>query len=280
MSIMEALVLGLVQGLTEFLPVSSSGHLVLLQKIFGLSQDVLVFDTLIHGATLLAVFAVLWRDIWSILRKPLQPLTGYLVLATLPAVGAALLFRNLIEGAFASGAFLGFGFLITSAFLSVSEFLSRRPEKPQGMPGKLENPPPGRLAADMTWSDALVIGLLQAAAILPGISRSGSTLAGALGRGFDRDFGARFSFLLSIPAILGALVLQLRDLSGPETAPLAIGLPALAVGSLSAAVVGFFAVKLTLSIVRRRSLLGFALYTGFLGVLVLADQFGIHRFFL
>jgi undecaprenyl-diphosphatase len=291
MGIFEAVFLGAVQGLTEFLPVSSSGHLVLFQKILGISGPTLFFDTLVHGGTLIAVFIVLWRDIWAILRRIIQPLTAYLILATLPAVAAALIFGDAVEEAFNSGDFLGFAFLATSVLLILAEFFSKRA---RFLKGKRE----------MDWLDALVIGVLQALAIVPGISRSGSTLSGALSRGLKRDFAARFSFLLSIPAILGALILQIRDLlagslagspagSGAGAADAAgtsglagalpgiagTGLEALIAGTLSAALVGFFAIRIMLGIVRNRSLLGFAVYTGLLGILVLADRFVIHLVF-
>ncbi|GHV10878.1 undecaprenyl-diphosphatase 3 [Spirochaetia bacterium] len=278
MSIFEAILLGAIQGITEFLPVSSSGHLVLFQKILGISEPALFFDTMVHVGTLAAVFIILWKDILDILRKPVQPLTGYLILATLPAVIVALAGKNLIEAAFASGSFLGFAFLITAALLVGSEFLSRRTRagSPDGGGLKGKN--------DIRWPDALVIGILQGVAVIPGVSRSGATLSGALSRRLNRDFAARFSFLLSIPAILGALVLQVKDLADPGgLAESATGggigtLPIIA-GTLVAAVVGFFSVRLMLKIVRERSLLGFAVYTGILGLLVLIDQAGTHLFF-
>ncbi|GHU78306.1 undecaprenyl-diphosphatase 3 [Spirochaetia bacterium] len=276
MSIFEAILLGLIQGITEFLPVSSSGHLVLFQKILGLSEPALFFDTMVHVGTLAAVFVVLWKDIQDILRRIIQPLTFYLILATLPAVIIALACKDQIEAAFASGSFLGFAFLITAALLTVSELLSRRGGtgdlRPKVLKGKDE----------IRWPDALLIGILQGVAIIPGVSRSGATLSGALSRKLNRDFAARFSFLLSIPAILGALVLQVKDLVDPtEGAAVSGGIGALPLiaGTLTAAVVGFFSVRLMLKIVRERSLLGFALYTGILGVLVLIDQFGTHLFF-
>jgi undecaprenyl-diphosphatase len=261
----EAVILGAAQGLTEFLPVSSSGHLVLLQKIFGISESALLFDTMVHAGTLAAVFAVLRRDILALLRRPLQPLTGYLALATIPAVIAALLFKDAIEAAFASGAFLGFAFLLTGALLLAAEALSRRRAARGAMNG----------------IDALVIGLLQAIAIIPGVSRSGATLSGALSRGLARDFAARFSFLLSIPAILGALVLQVKDLAGGGSAGAvtAIGAVPLVCGVLTAAVVGFFSIRLMLKIVRERSLAGFAVYVIALGGLTLLDRFVTHLVF-
>jgi undecaprenyl-diphosphatase len=267
MSIIHAVLLGIIQGLTEFLPVSSSGHLVLFQKLFGITEPALLFDTMLHVGTLTAVAAVLWKDIWAILRKIYQPLTLYLIIATIPTVIAALVFRKPLERAFETGHFLGFAFLMTSALLIGAELLAKR--------GATKG------AAAVNWLDALVIGIMQAIAIIPGVSRSGATLSGALSRRLDRDFAARFSFLLSIPAILGAVVFQLKDLMKGEAAEAAgvtetggIGAVAMIAGTLSAAIVGFFAVRLMLKIVREKSLWGFAIYTGVLGLLVLIIGIG------
>jgi undecaprenyl-diphosphatase len=256
--------------LTEFLPVSSSGHLVLFQKIFGISEPALLFDTMLHVGTLAAVIAVLWKDIWAILQKLNQPLTVYLIIATIPTVIAALIFRKPLEKTFETGYFLGFAFLMTSALLIGAELLAKR---------SVARGKTAKNAATISWLDALVIGIMQAVAIIPGVSRSGATLSGALSRRLDRDFAARFSFLLSIPAILGAVIFQLKDLvkGGTETAGVTvtggIGMAAMIAGTISAAVVGFFAVRLMLKIVREKSLWGFAVYTGVLGLLVLLDQF-------
>jgi undecaprenyl-diphosphatase len=272
MSILNAVILGIVQGLTEFLPVSSSGHLVLLQKVFGISEPTLFFDAMVHAGTLLAVFVVLWRDIWAILKRLIQPLTGLLILATIPTVAAALAFRKPIEYAFESGQFLGVSFLITTALLVTAELLSRRAAVDKGL----------KQAEEMNWLDALVIGILQAIAIIPGVSRSGATISGALSRKLDRDFAARFSFLLSIPAILGAVVLHTKDLiqgSGAEAETSGIGAVAVIAGSLSAAVVGFFAIRFMLKIIREKSLFGFAIYTAVLGTLIFIDQFVTHVVF-
>jgi len=275
MNIASAVLLGIIQGLTEFLPVSSSGHLVLFQKIFGIEEPALLFDTMLHVGTLAAVIAVLWTDIWAILRKLNQPLTAYLIIATIPAVIFALVFRKPIEKAFETGQFLGFCFLLTSALLAMAELLSKRAAH-----SNLKK------AGEMNWLDALIIGILQAVAIIPGVSRSGATLSGALSRRLNRSFAARFSFLLSIPAILGAAVFQLKGLiKGGETAADAqalsggIGTATIIAGTLSAAIVGFFAVRLMLKIVRERSLWGFAIYTGALGLLVLVDQLVTHLVF-
>jgi undecaprenyl-diphosphatase len=274
MEIIEALLLGAIQGITEFLPISSSGHLVLVQKILRISEPALLFDTLVHGGTLIAVFVVLRKDIWRILRRPVQPLTGLLILATIPTVIIALVFKDRIEEAFRSGGLLGFAFLFTAAALLTAEYLSRRPR-------------PQRPEEAMSWTDGLIIGVCQGIAIIPGVSRSGLTLAGALAGKLDRGFAARFSFLLSIPAILGALVLQVKDVldagkgaaPGMEGVSAGIGPAALAAGTLSAAVVGYFSVRFMLKIVRERSLRGFAVYVAILGILVLTDQYITHFFF-
>ena len=282
MSVFEALILGVVQGITEFLPVSSSGHLVLLQRIFGITESTIAFNIAVHMGTLIAVVVVLRRDLWNLLNRIVQPLTLYLIIGTIPAVIVALLFKDRIENAFATGAPLGFAFLTTSALLIVSDRLYRGNAKPGGLPAKLDEPAPPRLQSEMNWVDALLIGVLQAVAIIPGVSRSGATISAALSRRLDRDFAARFSFLLSIPAILGALVLYIHEFAEAKTASAAeeaIGLLPILAGSISAGIVGFFAVRFTIKIVRERSLLGFALYTGILGTLVLIDQFATNFVF-
>jgi undecaprenyl-diphosphatase len=288
-------VLGVIQGLTEFLPVSSSGHLVLFQKIFGIEEPALLFDIMLHVGTLVAVFAVLWKDIWAILRKLYQPLTAYLILATIPTVIIALALKSHLEKLFETGQFLGVCFLITAALLSAAELLSRRAAAAGGSAADSGIADSGGLKkpGEMNWLDALVIGIMQAIAIIPGVSRSGATLSGALSRRLNRDFAARFSFLLSIPAILGAAILQLKDVvrAGAANAATAdtanaasaatggIGMAAIIAGTASAAVVGFFAVRLMLKIVKEKSLWGFALYTGILGALVLVDQLGTRLVF-
>jgi undecaprenyl-diphosphatase len=295
MTIIQALILGAVQGLTEFLPVSSSGHLVLVQRLLGVTAPALLFDTVLHCGTLAAVFLVLRREILALLRKPLQPLTLGLVIATIPAALAGLAFKAPLEKAFSSGAFLGVSFIITAGLLFFSEMLSSRNKEggpvskplPSAAASALAPPASGYLPgcpdassrttpqsvsgkSVITITDALVIGLFQALAIVPGISRSGATISGALLRRLDRDFAARFAMLLSIPVILGALILQLKDLG--ESAA-AIGAAPLAAGAVSSALTGIMGASLMLAIIRTRKLLPFALYTLILGVVVLAGQF-------
>ena len=282
MTIPEALILGAVQGITEFLPVSSSGHLVLIQKIFGIGEPVILFDTLVHAATLIAVCAVLWKDIWDILKKIVQPLTLYLVIATIPAVIAALVFRKQIEGIFSSTTFLGIFFIVTSILLLHSELRNWKPKflRKANESAEIQNEKPEAVEKKMSWKDALIMGLFQAAAIIPGLSRSGAVLSAGLFCGLKRDKIVRFAFLLSIPAILGALVLQVKDIGGgiAGTSAGGIGILPLAAGFVSAAVTGFFSIRFMLKIVGEHTLIGFAVYTRILGILVLIDRFGTHFF--
>ena len=275
MDILIAIFLGAVQGLTEFLPVSSSGHLVLLQKIFGIENPTLFFEVMLHAGTLIAVFAVLRKEIWAILCKPLQPLTGFLIIGTIPIIIAALVFRKPLEQLFETGEYLSFAFLSTSLLLVTAELLAKRAAKIDTKKYSEMN------WQAMKWQDALVVGIMQAIAVVPGISRSGATLSGALSRGLNRDFAARFSFLLSIPAILGALALHVKEMAvdgvAADAAGGSAGAAAVIAGTAAAAVVGFFAIRFMLKIIREKSLYGFAIYTAVLGVLVIIDQF-VTRF--
>ena len=276
MNIFTAIILGIIQGLTEFVPISSSGHLVLFHRIFGIDEPTLFFDTMLHVGTLVAVVTVLHKDIGNILRKLIQPLMLHLIIATVPLVIAALIFRKQLELAFASSQFLGFSFLLTSALLLTAELLVRHAAR-----NSENNAAAGQTTMTwnaITWRDALLICVMQAIAAIPGVSRSGATLSGALSRGLDRDFAARFVFLLSIPAILGAAVLQLAELAGGAAAG-GIGLAPVIAGTASAAITGFFAVRFMLKIIREKSLWGFAVYTGLLGILVVLDQLALHLVF-
>jgi undecaprenyl-diphosphatase len=252
-TIFQSIVLGAVQGITEFLPISSSGHLVLLQKILKIDGPSLFFDTMVHAGTLGAVVIVLRREVFAILKNPFQKLTLLLAVATLPVVAAALIFKDAIENAFHGGAGLGPAFLLTACALAVSERVSARAVRTAGK--RLDN---------ITLADALAIGVCQSVAILPAVSRSGLTLSGSLLRNIDRGDAARFSFLLSIPAILGALALQIAGLGegGPATGPIP-----LATGTLAAFATGLLSVNLMLKIVREKRLFGFAAYTAALGIL-------------
>ena len=278
MTVLQAIFLGFIQGITEFLPVSSSGHLVLVQKIMGISVPTLFFDIVLHCGTLLAVFVALRKDIWNLIRRPFQRITALLIIATAVTAVIAFTMKDRIEEAFASGEWLGQAFLFTALALFISDRLSRQ----QGR--QLRND------AEIDWLDAVIMGLLQGIAIAPGVSRSGLTLSGALSRRLERDLAARFSFLLAIPAILGAMVIQIRDLykyyhfqsvNPNETIGFLAGINplALAAGTVTAAIVGFGAVMIMLNIIRKRSLVGFGIYTALLGIMIILDQAVFHVVF-
>jgi len=258
MEILHGAILGLVQGLCEFLPVSSSGHLVLLQTILGLEEGALFLDTMLHVGTLFAVFAVYRKKLMELLRNPFQRLTWLLCASTLATVAVALLAGDLIDEAF-EGELLGLGFLLTTLVLTLNQRLS-----PRG----------GR---ELSYPKAIGVGLMQGIAILPGLSRSGSTISAARLMGLDKDAAAEYSFLLSIPAILGSLVLQLPEVVEQGIAGVSWGgiLAGMAVAALS----GYFAIRLMLRLIREKSLMPFAVYTGVLGALVLLDQHVFGVFF-
>jgi undecaprenyl-diphosphatase len=255
MSIWEAIFLGALQGATEFLPVSSSGHLVLFPALFGLSEPNLMVVSIAHLGTLLAVFIYFWVDIRQIVtavlvglrdRQPMGTaearLGWYIAVGTIPAVVGALLFEAQLEEMFASPRAAA-GFLLgTAALLIVGEYMRSG----------------WNSVERMSWLDAIVIGLFQLLALLPGISRSGSTIVGGLVRGLNRPWAARYSFLLGIPAILGAGVFALADLFQAQNA--ADMLPALLVTFAVSAIVGYACIHFLLQWVRERSLLPFAGY--------------------
>ncbi|MDE0332918.1 MAG: undecaprenyl-diphosphate phosphatase [Nitrospinae bacterium] len=261
----HALILGVLQGLTEFLPVSSSGHLVLGQSILGLKEPELFFDVLLHVGTLAAVLVFYGKDLWRIARGWISSLAGkesgdgsartgwLLILGSVPAGVAGVFVGGLVEEMFASPRLAACALLVTGSILCLSE------PKEGG----------GRGEAQMTAKDALVIGVFQAFAIVPGISRSGATIAAALIRGVAREQAARFSFLLSVPAILGAFALKLKDIEGPLGEKL---LP-YAVGALAAAVVGAVALGWLIRLVRGGNLARFRYYCWGAGALSLIYLF-------
>ena len=253
--ILKAVILGAIQGLTEFLPVSSSGHLLLGRKILGLSEAGLFLDTMLHFGTLLAVIAVFRRDIIAIAKRPFGKLPLLIVTGTIPTAAIGLIFKDFFEEIAVTGATVGWEFLATGIVLWLADNIKNRGIKDIG---------------DITYRDAFIVGTLQGAAILPAISRSGLTVAGSLFRGIDRKTAATFSFLLSVPAIMGAVVLQGAELF--EGKAETIGILPLVLGTLTAAVTGYIAVKWMIEIIRRGSLKGFAVYVWVLGIGTLVAQ--------
>lgn len=259
MTILQALILGMVQGLTEFIPVSSSGHLVIFQQIFGLQGSPLTFDVLVHLGTLLAVFVAFWSDIAAILKRPFSRLTYLIIVGCIPAGLMGYFLQPLFEKAFQSLLVVGIGLLITGCILKYSEMISHN----------LLNM---KEIEDTTYLDALFIGVLQGIAIVPGISRSGSTIAGGLLRGLDRTFAARYSFLVAIPIILGAGLVELKDFSA--TAITGSILPYI-IGPLTAAGFGYLAIKIVLNLVRNGRLSVFSYYCWVVGVFTIGAYFYI-----
>jgi len=267
MKFLIALLLGLVQGLCEFLPVSSSGHLYLVEKLtsgaVGEGCFGSFFTVMLHVATLIAVLFVYREQIVSILRHPLQKLTLHLIVATLPTVAVALVLKkwDALNAWLENGNLLGVSFLLTALLLTASELLCRSRKAKKSMD-------------TMRWTDALAIGGMQAIGVLPGVSRSGSTIAGALGMRIDRKSAADFSFLLSVPAILGALVLEIyKAVKNPAAVEIDFSFGAVMIlGMLAAAISGYFAVRYMIRLVTKKGLFGFAIYTAALGVLVLILQ--------
>ena len=252
MSIVVALILGLVQGLTEFLPVSSSGHLFLISSLFGLSQS-LFLSVILHVATLLAVVFVLSREIWEIITHPFSKKATNLYLATIPTVVIVLLFKIKLDSVFESGTYLPFFFMLTAALLFATYILSKNSKEPD-------------FAREIKPQNAFFMGIAQGLACIPGISRSGSTICTGLLFGESRKESAKFSFLMSIPIILASLVYEL--LFSNETI-VSIGALPVVVAFLSAFLVGIFSIKFMLKIVEKAKYYYFSIYLFVLSILSL-----------
>ena len=254
MNIVQAFVLGIVQGITEFIPISSSGHLVLVPWLLNWPEPGLAFDTIVHWGTLLAVLAVFWRDLvalaraWarSLVERNLEPtearLAWLIIVGTLPAALMGFLWEDFFEGLFGSPGLVAALLLVTGAILALSERLGRRQLS----------------MGDLSWLDSVLIGLAQGLAIAPGISRSGATIAVGLLRGVRREAAARYSFLLATPIIFGAGLLQLVELFQARAG--GAQLPPLVVGFLVAAVSGYLCIRFLLAYLQRGRLYVFAAY--------------------
>jgi undecaprenyl-diphosphatase len=265
MNYFESFILGIVQGLTEFLPISSSGHLVIVQHLFGITADNIAFEIVVHAGTLLSVVAVYYADLWQMivsfcsgifrLRKA-QPfrndsyfrLSVFVIVATMPAVIFGLTLDDFFEQIFHNVFLVGITLTITGLIL-----LSTRRVKTEGR--------------QLTLGKSVLIGCAQAVAILPGISRSGSTISGGLWCGLERVDATRFSFLLAVPAIMGALILHLKDVAGAALTSGDAGF--LLIGFLTSFVVGYIAIRFLLKVVQSGKFSWFGYYCLLLGVLVI-----------
>ena len=256
MSVLEAVFLGIIQGIAEFLPISSSGHLALFQRLFGIEEATLSFDVLLHVGTLIPVCIIYWKELMKLLRKPFQKTTYLLIVGTIPAVVAALVLGDVIESLLTNMLFLAGGFALTAVILFLADKVR---------PGTKEE-------RDMTYVDALLIGCAQGVAIAPAISRSGSTISASLLRGLNRETAARFSFLLSIPAILGAAVLEMKDVVAGGEFLAGISPVSAIAGFLAAALSGYLAIQFLLRLIRNAKLKYFSVYLLALSAFILVDQ--------
>lgn len=250
MDLFWALLLAVVQGLTEWLPISSSGHLALIQLLVGLETTV-AFNVLLHLGTLASVIAYFWKDILAILkalfslktRDPNFKILLLLIFGSIPAALAAFLFMETFESFFTNLPVIGAGFITTSALLLLSRFR--------------------RGGSELGWGEALIMGLFQALAIIPGVSRSGSTVSSGLFCGVERERVFRFSFLLSIPIILGATVFELI-----KTPSVALDINSL-VAAAVAAVVGYIAIRVVRRFIMSDRFYLFAAYCLAIGLAVM-----------
>lgn len=258
MTIWDALVLGLLQGATEFLPVSSSGHLVIGQALLGISLPGVSFEVAVHVATLFSVILVFRKRLFQLMAGVFRgdrgawKYMGLLFVATLPAVAVGLGARAAVEELFELPAVAGFGLLVTGSFLWTARgAMARNPVREPGL------------------KEAIVMGLAQAFAIVPGISRSGATVVAGLWLGVEAEEAAAFSFLMAIPAIVGAAVLQIPDLRDSGS----IDAPGLWAGSLVAAIAGVLAIWTFVELLKRRSFHRFGPYCWGLGGIFLLYLF-------
>ncbi len=253
LELLKAIILGVVQGLTEFLPISSSGHLVIGSRLLNFQEQGIAFDVFVHLGTLLAVILVFRREILCMIQAPLAAMNGsadqeshryllwdgYVVAATLPAVVVGLLLKDSIESIFTSTSLVYSMLAVTGVLMLLARSI------PEG--SKALNLPRG-----------VAMGCAQALAIMPGLSRSGSTIFTGMALGVNREVVARFSFIMSIPAILGAVVLQVNDLL--QNPPSVDSFIQIGSGLVASAVSGYFAIILLLDIIRRNRLHWFGYY--------------------
>jgi undecaprenyl-diphosphatase len=268
MSIIEAIIIGIIQGATEFLPISSSGHLVLLPELFKMTPPDLTLIGLVHAGTLLAVLIYFRRDLWNIITAVLrdlskrQPLASadarlgwFIVVGSIPVAIIGLPLEGFFEDVFHSPRAVAGFLLVTAVLLIVGERM---------LSGN-------KAIAQMGWTDAIIIGLSQVLALFPGISRSGSTIVGGLLRGLDRSSAARYSFLLGIPAIGGAGLKAVSDIFNANGTSFATNVYIFAF--IAAAVSGYACIHWLLTWVRNHTLYGFAAYVTLFSLFFLLISF-------
>jgi undecaprenyl-diphosphatase len=269
MNVLQAIILGIVQGITEFLPVSSSGHLVVMQQIFAMEEPALTFDIVVHLGSLVSIFVFFRKDIWELLKKPFSKMTALLAVATVPVIFVGFFMRDIVENQLRAPWILAVAFIITGILLVAADyFTSGR--------GTAQRPKADR---DITFADAAVIGCMQALALPPGISRSGATLAGALGRGLNRDTATRFIFFMAIIAIAGAGMLEASELLRGNVTVENIGALPLVIGFVTSALVGYFSIALLLKLLKAAKLRYFSYYVWAMAAFILLDMVVLKIFF-
>ena len=266
----EAIILGLVQGLTEFLPVSSSGHLVIGRELLGVeSSDDLVFEVVVHAATVLSTIVVFRKTIWNLLKGLFKfkynDETDYILkicVSMIPVFIIGMFFKDFVEGLFTSIYAVGGALLMTACLLFFSD-LASNPRRKSAATCIAEN----KYRSGISYWQAFAVGLGQAFAVIPGLSRSGTTISAGMARGFDRTYAVKFSFLMSIPAVLGANILSIVDAvkAGIDTSLL----PMYLVGVLVAMVSGYASISLLRFIARKGRFGGFAYYCWGAGLVTL-----------
>lgn len=252
MTYLELLFLGIVQGIAEFLPISSSGHLTILQALLGRSLETSAINVVLHLGTLVSIGVVFWKDLLALPRQPRLCLA--ILIATLPLIPMGLFLKDWLDATFQSVIWAGVCLCVTAMLLA---------SFPRIEHGE-------RSLADIRLRDAIAIGLFQAIAPLPGISRSGITIFGGLATGLSREAAARFSFLIAIPAIGGATILYAKDLFEGSTQGAAFG--PLLLGAVVACVVGILSLNWLLKLVQTRRLWPFALYCAVVGLMTIVWQ--------
>lgn len=291
MSLLEALFLAVVQGIAEFLPISSSGHLAIFKNVFGVNTDTgLLYDVMLHVGTLAAVFIVYWKDIWELIREgfaiigaalsntfkfvanlfskdkkeykqvintPYRRFVMLVIISTIPTGILGIVLSDVIESASTTLLVPGICLLVTSLLLYISE---KVPEKDFN-------------ESNTSYGKGLIIGIVQGFATLPGISRSGSTITAGLFCGLERSFAVKYSFILSIPAILGAAVLELKDFN--EISVGGVELVNYIVGMVVAAVVGYICIRWLLVLVKNKKFKYFSIYCFIVGMIAIVAHFVI-----
>lgn len=283
MDVLDALILGIVQGLAEYLPISSSGHLEIFREILGLDlsgADSLQFDVMLHVATVLSTIVVLWREFmplcvsfFTFRRDDKFWYVCKILISCIPIGIVGVFFKETIESFFGQDLTLvGCCLCVTALLLSFSYFFRTRPLEASRLTGKVYKP------RDITFADAFVIGCAQAVAVLPGLSRSGTTIATGILIGDKREQVAKFSFLMVIIPILGEALLDMKKMFGVDataTADAAVGVLPIVVGFIASFVVGCIACKWMLAIVNKGKLVWFALYCLIVGLVCVAKGYGL-----